>query len=460
MRKLFQGFVRYHQNGPNMLRYMGWFGLLAYPALYVLRFFKAEPVYDDLWLRLVNGGLCILLLQKGWPESLKRYYMHFSYVALIIMLPFSMVFVGLQNQGGTVAVANAMMAIFLVLLLTDWRNTIVSVVIGAGLGVAAYLLVNPDPVRPRDYIERIPVVVVMSIAATLIKLALEKTTAERTTRLERQQREGRVAALQETVGFLAHELNTPLSEVRLLVGGVRDMYVKGPHTEGARVDRFEVEEPGDVLKMLERIEKRASYSQDLVQRLMRSAYHHRYDGGPQELTASSLVQSLLENYPFPDDRGAGFVDVVTVSDFVLQGSRELLYLVLSTLTQNSLLALKGQPSPRLVIEIIGNGVGQPGGMIRVTDNGCGVPPDLISKLAKEAVPSGWKDGHRGGGMGLMFAQRVLEANGGNVSVESMAGKGTSVTLTFRGGAADGSPGAKVRQSHTPTNQSDGSVLNK
>ncbi len=182
--------------------------------------------------------------------------------------------------------------------------------------------------------------------------------------------------------------------------------------------------------MLERVEKRAAYSQDLVQRLMRSAYHVRYDGGPQALTASSLADSLLENYPFPDDRGPSIVEVVTVSDFVLAGSRELMYLVLSTLTQNSILALRGQAAPRLLIEIIGKPGGQHGGIIRVTDNGCGIPPEVLSRLTKEAVPSGWKTG-QGGGMGLMFCQRVLEANGGRVSIESMVGKGASVTLTFR-----------------------------
>lgn len=429
LRRLFAGYVRHHQNGTRMLRYMGAFGLVAYPLLYLLRFTKANPGYDDLWLRLLNAFLCFLLLRMYWPKSLERYYMQFSYGALIIMLPFTFVFLALQNGGGTIAVANSMMAIFLMVLLTDWRNTIVTLTIGIGLGVLAYLAADPTPDWPRDYVERLPVVLVGGIASSLIKHALEQTTEERTKHLERQQREGRVAALQETVGFLAHELNTPLAGVRLSLGAVAEMYVPPEKTEGPPFrDEFDVARPGQVMELMRRAESRAVYCQGLVQRLMRSAYHVRYEGGPQALTATSLVHSLMENYPF-DENEREVVDVVTISDFILGGSRELLYLVLSTLVQNSFLALRGQSSPRVVIEILGESPAATAGIIRVTDNGCGVAPDLLAKLTREAVPSGWAN-VAGGGMGLFFCQRVLEATGGTVTVQSMVGKGTSVTLKF------------------------------
>ncbi|MRD49379.1 hypothetical protein GHT07_19050 [Caenimonas koreensis DSM 17982] len=419
-RRRFDGFVTHHQNGTRMFWYMGVLSLVAYPSLYFVRYIRAGPSYDDWWLRAISFLLGFLLLQIGWPERLKRYYMPFAYGALIFMLPFSLMFVALKNQGGSAAVANAMTGLFLVILLTDWRNTICVILIGLSLGILAYLAVEPIPVWPKDFVERGPLVFVAGVAASLIKAALIETTGERITKLEREQREGRVAALQETIGFLAHELNTPLAEVRLLAGSMREMCSQGS---------LDASQANDAQLMLERVEKRAHYSQELVKRLMRSAYHVRYDGGPQALTASSLVQSLLENYPFPDDMGPDIVDVQREVDFILPGSRELLYLVLSTLTHNSLMALRGNPSPRLQIEIVGHSTGARGGMIRVTDNGCGVPLEVLSKLTKGAVPSSWKNG-QGGGMGLVFAQRVMDANGGAVTVESVAGKGTTVTLSF------------------------------
>lgn len=428
LRRLFAGYVRHHQNGTRMLRYMGAFGLVAYPVLYLLRYTKANPVYDDLWLRLLDAFLCFLLLRVYWPKSLERYYMQFSYVALIILLPFSMVFLALQNGGGSVAVANSMMAIFLMVLLTDWRNTIVTLVIGIGLAVLFYLAVDPTPEWPKDYVERLPVVLVGGIASSLIKRALEQTTAERTQLLERQQKESRVAVLQETIGFMAHELNTPLAAVRLSVGAVAEMYVSTKSDGPPYQDVFDVARPGQVMDLLRRAETRAVYCQGFVQRLMRSAYHVRYDGGPQALTATSLVSSLMENYPF-DEGERDAVDVITVADFMLGGSRELFDMVLSTVVQNSFLALRDTSSPRVVIEIVGSSLSRSTGIIRVTDNGCGMSADLLAKLTKEFVPSGWANGV-GGGMGLMFCQRVLEAHGGEVSVESMVGKGTTVTLNF------------------------------
>lgn len=429
-RQRLSDFTAHHQNGPKMFWYMGVLGAIAYPSLYLLRYFKSTPVYDDWWLRLINMGLCLLLLQKGWPEQLKRYYMPFSYVALIFMLPFSLVFVALKNQGGAPAVVNTVMAIYLVILLTDWRNTIITLCIGFALGVLAYLLFEPQPVWPRDFLERAPVVFITSIAAAVIKTALVQATKERIEKAERLERDSRIAALQETIGFLAHEVNTPLGEARILLGGVIDMYEDGAGI-APDIDAFRVAKPGDVVRMLAWVERRAAYSQDIVQRFMRSAYHVRYDGEPQAMTASSIVASLRQNYPFPDDK-RNLVQVVTMSDFEIKGSRELMYLVLSTLIQNSLLALRKHPAPQLLVEIGARGSPERGGgTIRVTDNGCGVPPEVLSRLTKEAVPSGWQTEHGGGGMGLMFCQRVMEGTGGEISIESTAGKGTSVTLTFR-----------------------------
>ena len=117
-------------------------------------------------------------------------------------------------------------------------------------------------------------------------------------------------------------------------------------------------------------------------------------------------------------------------DFRLPGRRDLLYLVLCTLTKNALIALRGTAQPSLRIE-----VGQEPGSeaarswIRFADNGPGIPPEVLPKLTREPVTTRAQSG--GNGMGLMFCQRVVQTMGGTIEISSTVGRGTTVALYFR-----------------------------
>ena len=248
--------------------------------------------------------------------------------------------------------------------------------------------------------------------------------------VERVVNEGRVAALREALGFLAHALNTPLATVRGYVASVAGRYVPPGPDAPAGVAQFTEEYPGELVTALERAERRALYCQSLVSTFVQSARDAYPDAVPQSITASSLVEALLDEFPFEDnERSCATLDVR--HDFRLPGRRDLLYLVLCTLAKNALLALRGRPEPRLWLEV-DSGADQPQGRrawIRVRDNGPGIPPEVLAKLTKEPVTTRAPSG--GSGMGLMFCQRVMQAIGGAIEVHSTLGDGTMVTLYFQ-----------------------------
>lgn len=248
--------------------------------------------------------------------------------------------------------------------------------------------------------------------------------------LERVVNEGRVAALREALGFLAHELNTPLATVRGYVGSVAGRYVQPGPDAPPGIAQFTEEYPGELVTALERAERRALYCQSLVSTFVQSARDAYPDAVPQSITASSLAEALLDEFPFEEnERSCVTLDVR--QDFRLPGRRDLLYLVLCTLTKNALLALRGRPQPRLWLEV-GSGGDQPQGRrgwIRVRDNGPGIPPEVLAKLTKEPVTTRAASG--GSGMGLMFCQRVMQAISGSIEVHSTVGEGTMVTLYFQ-----------------------------
>jgi signal transduction histidine kinase len=74
--------------------------------------------------------------------------------------------------------------------------------------------------------------------------------------------------------------------------------------------------------------------------------------------------------------------------------------------------------------------------ITVKDNGAGIPPELLPRVFERGVSG--KEG--GTGMGLAFCKEIALRHGGDVTVESEYGKGTTVTLILpiyqKGDASD------------------------
>jgi len=238
--------------------------------------------------------------------------------------------------------------------------------------------------------------------------------------LERAMARNRAAAMRDTLGFLAHELRTPLATVSGCVEAVVARHQSSPGGAPDGVVQFAEQRPGEVLDALERAARRVAYCQSLVTTFLESARAAHPEGERSSVRAGALVQSLLDEYPF-EVAERGWVSCSIADDFDLPGPSDLLYLVLCTLTKNALLALHGQPDPRLRIEVSR-------GRIRVIDNGPGIAPEVLSRLTVQPVTTRADAG--GTGMGLLFCQRVLQSLGGTVEVTCPPGAGTSVSLEF------------------------------
>ncbi|MGX5651268.1 ATP-binding protein [Hydrogenophaga borbori] len=249
--------------------------------------------------------------------------------------------------------------------------------------------------------------------------------------LERALNEGRAAALRETLGFLAHELNTPLATVRGSVAAVLERHRPPEPGDAPGTVRFEGLGPQELLAALQRAERRALYCQSLVATFVQSARDAYPGAAPQTVSAASLLGSLVDEYPF-EDRERHWVSTELRQDFRLPGRRDLLYLVLCTLTKNAILALRDTAEPRLRIEVdCAPGPGAPRAWIRFIDNGPGIAPEVLARLTREPVTTRAATG--GNGMGLMFCQRVMQAAGGAIRLQSALGHGTTVELAFERG---------------------------
>lgn len=248
---------------------------------------------------------------------------------------------------------------------------------------------------------------------------------------ERALLDRRAATLRETLGFLAHEVTTPLATVQGYLSAMRDRHLD-PLTGDSGVAHIQEQKPGDVLFMINAAQRRAEYAQSLVSTFVQTARDAYQPDSAPSLRASDLVQAVRDEYPFDNDE-AEWLTSDLEADFVLPGRRDLLYLVLCTLVKNAMLALRPNPPARPNVHVaLGRGAPAPGlpvqAVIHVRDNGPGIPAEVLGRLTHEPMTTRAASG--GSGMGLVFCRRVLTSLGGSIVVRSEAGQGATVSLYF------------------------------
>ncbi len=254
----------------------------------------------------------------------------------------------------------------------------------------------------------------------------------------------RESALRETLGFLAHEVTSPLATVRGYLSAMRENHRDQPEGGGGMA-YIAQQKPGDVLFMIEAAQRRAEYAQSLVSTFVQTARDASLGDTGTSLRASELVRAVQNEYPFDVDE-ADWLSVELEPDFTLPGRRDLLYLVLCTLVKNALIALRpappAQPRVRIALQRLSMLTGlSPQPAVCVIDNGPGIAPEVLQRLTREPVTTRADSG--GSGMGLLFCQRVMTSLGGEIAVHSVLGQGTTVTLYFPP-SPDGTPVEETR----------------
>jgi signal transduction histidine kinase len=72
--------------------------------------------------------------------------------------------------------------------------------------------------------------------------------------------------------------------------------------------------------------------------------------------------------------------------------------------------------------------GRPTAVIRVSDNGHGIPADVLPRIFEPHFSTRTS----GSGLGLAISRQLVEGWGGEISVESEEGKGTTVEIRLAG----------------------------
>jgi len=206
------------------------------------------------------------------------------------------------------------------------------------------------------------------------------------------------------VASAAHELRTPAS----VVAGTASLLNK----DGMKMSEAELER---CFTLLERQSKRMA---EMVNRLLdlTRLREGRMDIRPEKVTLDELAQAALEAAPPPDDKT---IELRIDPDVTVMADRECADHILTNLLMNAY----RYGGPKITITG-GRRIADKVELV-VSDNGDGVPPELITRLFEPFTrgPASVKIG--GSGLGLALVKSMTEAIGGQVEYARRSRGGAS-----------------------------------
>ena len=213
----------------------------------------------------------------------------------------------------------------------------------------------------------------------------------------------KLAALGKLTSGVAHEIKNPLNAMVIHVALLRERLARaGPDTQ-ASLDTLDQE-----IRRLDRV----------IQGFLRFTR-------PEDLQLTTVpLEELLDQVVrlVSAEAKAGGIEVETEVDDDLPfvyGDRELLQQVFVNLVRNACEAMPEGGELKLEAR-----TGDEGVEVAVSDRGIGIPPDKLDQIFDLYMTT--KSG--GSGIGLSMVYRIVQLHGGEITVESQVGEGSTFTV--------------------------------
>jgi signal transduction histidine kinase len=283
---------------------------------------------------------------------------------------------------------------------------------GAQAGADDYIV---KPFSARDLTTRVE---------TVARAARERRAVREATEAARIEAENANRAKSEFLAVMSHELRTPLNAIAGYVQ-LLDIGVHGSLTDEQR-------------EVLARVERSQRHLLRLINDVLNLA---RIESGRIEyeigdVPLAEVVSAVLPMME-PQLAARGLACEMRVAPgLVARTDREKTQQILLNLLQN---ACKFTPSGgRITVEgADGAGAGH-GVMLRVIDTGIGIPRDKLESVFEPFVQVDSSRTRRvdGTGLGLAISRDLARGLGGDLTVESVEGRGSTFTLRLPGAAWD------------------------
>jgi two-component system phosphate regulon sensor histidine kinase PhoR len=264
-------------------------------------------------------------------------------------------------------------------------------------------LVERDGIRLRGSAARI----VNRVLDRAIGLAVKTYATQKA--MEVQQRR------EEHLSFVVHDLKTPLAAMSMATQLLERKFPEEAKDE-------------ETVIMLNTMHRNAKRLSALIVKVLREEANLDTITSLQlqrrEVDLWALVEALINDLqPLIENSGTRIKNTIP-KDLVVFADAHLLSQVFQNLLSNAIEYTPGGEIMVLAREISADGVVE----CLVSDEGAGIPEELIDKVFERLETDPEKEG--GTGLGLAIVKEVVEAHGGQVTVQSRLKEGTTFRFTL------------------------------
>jgi signal transduction histidine kinase len=219
----------------------------------------------------------------------------------------------------------------------------------------------------------------------------------------------KLASIGEITAGLAHDINNPIAVMQGNLEVIRDLM--GTRAEAANTEFRLIDE------QLHRIS-------EIVTRLLQFAKPQEYAGFAEQYDVAEIITDTLPLVEHLLNRTTIAVEKEYRASRPISMNRTELQQVLVNLMVNAIHAMPD--GGRLILRTCDRDEGLRHGVgIQIIDTGSGMAPDVMQRIFDPFFTTKRREGT---GLGLSISQMLVTRQGGKISVESEAGKGTTFSI--------------------------------
>jgi len=251
---------------------------------------------------------------------------------------------------------------------------------------------------------RLNMMVLFALLATgwILALALYRfTRREEQHTLEMARRES-LAQLGEMGAMLAHEIRNPLAGIK----GYAQLIEKKPQEE--RNSGFAQRIISETLRLETLVNELLSYAKSDRESMVK-------------LNLTEIVSHAAALLRLEAEQAAIRIICDCQDNIVIDGNRDRLVQLLLNVVKNSLQAMPDGGTVRITA-----GIDDRQAIVKVNDSGHGISEEEMTRIFEPFFTTR----ARGTGLGLPLCRKIVEEHGGKITVQSVVGEGTSVSIAF------------------------------
>ncbi len=273
----------------------------------------------------------------------------------------------------------------------------------------------------RTRIVAISIVLTGGIVITVISLLLVRIMIDHLERAEQEKElmnrqvieSGKLASVGQLAAGIAHEINNPVAIMVEEAGWIGDLLEEEEFSDGKNLEEF--------TRSLAQIKTQGGRCKDITHKLL--SFARKSDSRVQELKLNELIEEVIGL----SGQRAKYANVTIQKRLaeslpVLKGSQTEMQQVFMNLINNALDAMEKSGGQLVLTTSNSNGHVT----VEVSDNGSGIPDANLERIFDPFFTT--KPVGKGTGLGLSICFGIIQRMGGEISVASRSGVGTTFEI--------------------------------